>query len=207
MENVKKRALQKTSGEALAIWLNHSKDSEERQAVAGAIRYMQGNPSKGLPPKDAAMYFAGPLSMSTRIIDGKLDIYPNGDRSYAIFHFWRVCEAGLLGKLRQCSRCPEWFYAGRLDKEFCGKHRRTTEHATIYQQLWRIKNFSLPIVRGRIDKYRSLSQQRTLTKAEQGRQEKAIQREAKLKGEIKRKKAKLKELRNLKEGRHATRKD
>lgn len=180
------------------MWLNNSKDDQGRRAIAQAIPYMQDSPSVKLPPKDAAMYFAAPLSMFISVKGGKLDLYPNGDRSYAVFHFWRVCEAGLLGKLRQCPhpKCKEWFYAVRSDKEFCGKHRRTTEHGALSNKAWRIEKVFLPTVRDRIAKYKTT--RRSLTKVEQERLGKAIQRQAKLKADLKQVKLKLNELKSRK---------
>lgn len=189
MNSSSERALQKSSGPLLAEWLNKSTDARGCQAVAESIRYMQGNPSKELPPKDAAMYFAAPLSMFTRIRDGKLDLYPNGDRSYAIFHFWRAYTAGLLGRLRQCPRCQEWFYAARADKEWCGKHRRITPRATLRERIWRIEKINLPKVKERIARYRAI--QRPRTKAEGERLEQAIQRKKCLLAELKARKDEL----------------
>ena len=190
MKNANERALQKSSGPLLAEWLTKSTDARGRQAVAEAIHYMQGNPSKELPPKDAAMYFAAPLSMFTRIGDGKLDLYPNGDRSYAIFHFWRAYTAGLLGRLRQCPRCQEWFYAARSNREWCVRHRRITERAMLRERCWRIANFNLPTLKNRIARYRAI--QRPLTKAERERLEQAVQRKKGLLAELKERKDALK---------------
>jgi hypothetical protein len=192
MKSAGERALQKTSGPLLAEWLNSTRDAAGRQAVAEAIRYMLDSPSTKLPPKGAAFYFAKPLSMCLRILDGQVDLYPEEDRSYGPFHFWRVYTAGLLGRIRRCPQCQEWFYAVRTDKKWCDKHRQTTERDTLRQRVWRIENTFIPNANGRIAKYEGL--RRKLTKAEQGRLDTAKQRMARLRKELKAAKAKLKAL-------------
>jgi hypothetical protein len=200
MKNINERALQKMSGRSLAEWLNESRGDEGRQAMAQAIRYMQGSPSKEPPPKDAAMYFAAPLSMFTRIRDGKLDLYPDGDRSYAIFHFWRAYTAGLLGRLRQCPRprCQKWFYAVRSDRQWCEMHRRITQRAILRERIWRIENYNLKTVEKRIAQYRA--SQRPLTKAERERLEQAVQRKKGLLAELKTRKDALKKNKATRKG-------
>lgn len=178
-------ALQEPSGKLLVEWLNRTKDAEGRQAVAQAVRYMQGDPAKGLPPKEAAMYFAEPLSMFTRIKGGKLDLFPNGDRSYAIFHFWRTSTAGRLGRLRRCRKCQQWFYATRSDKKWCEKHRQVTPHGEAYQRWWRIKTKNLPFAEDQILKLKDRANTHPLTKAQRERLERAEQRKRDLRAELK----------------------
>lgn len=113
---------------SLVAWLNGGRDTQAREIVAQAIREMQERGGK-LRSTSVMRYFAPPIQIRVRIIDGRPDLAPHDDRAHGIMLFFDAKAAGLLKKLRVCQKCGKWLYARFPHQRFCSTTCKDNFHA------------------------------------------------------------------------------